>query len=398
MYINNKHKQIVEDRGYEYIGSYKRDEITVDGKNIKYNIIYIRIKCFYCDNEYDVSLQCFKRGDNCTKCCQKYENSFAYYIQIELGEGLSKYWDWEKNELNPYCINRGSDKKVWIKCTKTDYHGSYKISCNNFYNNKRCPYCCNQKVHPKDSFGQWLIDTYGNNALDKYWSDKNTIDPFTIAPAGGKKVWIKCQEKDYHGSYETICSSFTRGDRCPYCTNQKIHTLDSFGSLYPEKAKYWSKKNKKSPYEVAPCSSNKYWFYCKDCGNEFQTALHCLIGQNRSMKCLNCNSSKGEQKINNWLKENDIDFIPQKEFEGLLGTGGKNLSYDFYLPSYNLLIEYQGEFHDGTAQLQTKEDFKRQQEHDKRKFNYAKNNNINLLEIWYYDYNNIENILEKIID
>jgi len=79
----------------------------------------------------------------------------------------------------------------------------------------------------------------------------------------------------------------------------------------------------------------------------------------------------------------------------LIGVGGGNLSYDFYLPNYNLLIEYQGEFHDGTAIQQSKEKFKKQLEHDKRKREYADNHNINLLEIWYWDFDNIEKILKR---
>jgi very-short-patch-repair endonuclease len=71
------------------------------------------------------------------------------------------------------------------------------------------------------------------------------------------------------------------------------------------------------------------------------------------------------------------------------------LSYDFYLPSYNLLIEYQGEYHDGTANNQSKDAFLRQQEHDKRKLEYSVEHNIELLEIWYYDFENIENILQQ---
>lgn len=39
------------------------------------------------------------------------------------------------------------------------------------------------------------------------------------------------------------------------------------------------------------------------------------------------------------------------------------------------------------------EQFKIQQEHDRRKREYAEKNNIKLLEIWYYD--NIEQILFK---
>ena len=40
-----------------------------------------------------------------------------------------------------------------------------------------------------------------------------------------------------------------------------------------------------------------------------------------------------------------------------------------------MLIEYQGEFHDGTANIQTEEDFKIQSEHDRRKAEYARENN-----------------------
>ena len=73
------------------------------------------------------------------------------------------------------------------------------------------------------------------------------------------------------------------------------------------------------------------------------------------------------------------------------------LSYDFYLPKYNLLIEYQGNYHDGTVnkEVQSDEKFNRQQEHDKRKREYAKKNNIKLLEIWYWDFDNIEGILKR---
>ena len=41
------------------------------------------------------------------------------------------------------------------------------------------------------------------------------------------------------------------------------------------------------------------------------------------------------------------------------------------------------------------EQFKIQQEHDKRKRDYAEANGYKLLEIWYYDYDRIEEILNK---
>ena len=39
------------------------------------------------------------------------------------------------------------------------------------------------------------------------------------------------------------------------------------------------------------------------------------------------------------------------------------------------------------------EKFEIQQEHDRRKRNYAKIHNIDLLEIWYYEFKDLDNIL-----
>lgn len=402
MYYNKNHKDIVEERKYKYIGSYKTNEVTMDGKNKNKRQNYIRIKCSYCGNEYDIQIGSFKRGDNCSNCCNSYKNSFAYHIQVELKEGLNRYWDWEKNVFNPYYIAKQSHKKVYIKCSKTDYHNSYPTTPNRFYIGNRCPYCTtrNGKVHSKDSFAQWGIDNIDKNFLTKYWSPKNTLNPWELTPRSSNKIWILCQEKDYHnddGGYLTSCDDFNRGIRCNYCHSIKIHLKDSFGYLYPQKAKYWSKSNDESPFEVAPKSGQIFKFYCEDCGEEFETSLNRIISSNRSMKCRNCTSSKGEQKIKEYLINNNINFISQKTFKYLIGVGNGNLSYDFYLPQYNLLIEYQGIQHEKYHKYfhRTKRDFTIQKEHDRRKKKYAKDNNIELLKIWYYDYENIEEILNK---
>ena len=74
----------------------------------------------------------------------------------------------------------------------------------------------------------------------------------------------------------------------------------------------------------------------------------------------------------------------QAKFDDLIGTGNRKLSFDFYVYTYNLLIEYQGEQHYRPVEyFGGIEQFKIQQEHDRRKREYAKNNDINLLEIRY---------------
>ena len=90
-----------------------------------------------------------------------------------------------------------------------------------------------------------------------------------------------------------------------------------------------------------------------------------------------------------------INYIPQYRFDGLVGVGGAKLSYDFYLPEHNALIEYQGQYHDGTMVLQTEEQLSKQKEHDACKREYAESHGYRLIEIWYWDFIKIQEILNK---
>ena len=391
---------------YEYIRSFRKGDTLPNGEIIGYKP-YIQIKHKYCGSIYTIRTDGFiNRCDECSHCCGSYENSFAHYIEQELGEPLEKYWDFEKNTVNPYHINKGSRKKVWIKCTEKDYHGSYETLCYIFKLECRCSYCnpsgTNPKVHPLDSFAQYHIDNTDKDFLIKYWSDKNTVDPWSITPYSNKKVWIKCQENDYHndnGGYEIVCNIFTKGGRCGYChpsgKKPKIHPFDSFGYKHFDKVMSWHPDNDISPFRVSPSCKKKFKFICPDCGYVWPVLLNNV---SNGQWCPQCASSKGEKRITKWLRLNNIDFIPQKTYSNLFGLGWGNLSYDFYLPDYNLLIEYQGRYHDGSVSHQTEEDFDKQQEHDRRKREYAKDNNIELLEIWYWDFDNIEEILKNELD
>lgn len=116
--------------------------------------------------------------------------------------------------------------------------------------------------------------------------------------------------------------------------------------------------------------------------------------------CPMCTSSAGERSVASYLDEHKIQYEKPKRFDGLVGLGGKKLSYDFYLPDYNVLIEYQGAQHESPGHFSSsasasEEIFLKQQEHDRRKRDYATKNGYILLEIWYYDFYNIHHILDE---
>lgn len=110
--------------------------------------------------------------------------------------------------------------------------------------------------------------------------------------------------------------------------------------------------------------------------------------------CPFCKESKGEKIIYSFLVKNNISFVFQKTFDNLKDIS--KLSYDFYLPNYNLLIEYNGIQHYKPIKKFGGENyFDIQKKHDLLKKEYAEKNNINLLIISYKDIKNISNILKE---
>lgn len=134
-------------------------------------------------------------------------------------------------------------------------------------------------------------------------------------------------------------------------------------------------------------------FYHKLCDDTFEMTPHNFLQGNQ--RCPHCTRtpSTGEQAVIDVLDKMNIKYTFQKSFNDLRGINGHPLSYDFYLKEYNILIEYQGEYHDGSVNFVPMEKVIKSQEYDQIKREYAKSHGIDLLEIWYWDFNNIENIL-----
>ena len=349
-----------------------------------------------------------ERNVKCNQC-----NSFECWCIDNDKQDVLNLWDYELNDCKPKDIFHGTTKKYYFKCPK-GIHKSELKNINNITSGQKGSIECNQC----SSFAQYNINNLGNDFLEKYWDyDKNIVDPWEISYSCNKKVYIKCQEKDYHGSYPVKCDNFVNNkSRCPYCVNRIVHPLDSLGTLYPQVLDIWSDKNEKSPYEYAPMSNQWVWWKCPD-GKHKDYHRSIIQSNNANFRCPECQYSKGEERISNYFidkgftkidqddfhqlidenKYNKNYYIPQKEFKGLIGLGNGLLSYDFHIPKLNLLIEYHGMQHEKYIKgfHKSKKDFEKQLEHDNRKCIYAESQNINLLIIWYWDFDRIEDILER---
>lgn len=117
--------------------------------------------------------------------------------------------------------------------------------------------------------------------------------------------------------------------------------------------------------------------------------------RSKRRKTLNLKSytSKGEQRISKWLKDNNLPYKKEKGFDNCLSPKGFGLYFDFYLPHNNLVIEYDGEWH--YKVIINELELEKQKVHDQLKTDFCITNNIKLLRIPYWELDNIESILTK---
>lgn len=103
--------------------------------------------------------------------------------------------------------------------------------------------------------------------------------------------------------------------------------------------------------------------------------------------------SKNEEYILNILLKENIKFIREKTFSDL--RKGK-YRFDFYLPKYNICIEVDGEQHFDKNRIfsyhtNKEKDFQLRIKLDNIKTQYCHNNNIKLLRLPYFEFDNNKN-------
>lgn len=112
------------------------------------------------------------------------------------------------------------------------------------------------------------------------------------------------------------------------------------------------------------------------------------------------NFSSGEYKIMLLLKRNNIKYKYQYSFEECKNPKtGYKLRFDFYLPKYNVCIEYDGEQHFSNTFGLSEEEYLNYLQNSKIKDNFCKEQNIKIIHIPYWDYDkiSIEYIKNRII-
>lgn len=221
------------------------------------------------------------------------------------------------------------------------------------------------------------------------------------------KLFFKCLNESCSEIFDTSWDEiYSQGQGCPFCAGQRVGKYNNLAYLKSELVKEWDyNRNEKNPEDYTVGSNEKVWWICSECDYRWKTKIN-----SRSKKegtgCPQCNQKMGEKIISQWLQNNrkklsKIGFInkpiPQKKFSDCKNK--RMLPFDFGIENKLdewVLIEFHGGQHYFPVEFfGGKKAFKEQSKRDKIKEKYCKDNNISLIVIPYYEFNNIEESLEE---
>jgi hypothetical protein len=198
------------------------------------------------------------------------------------------------------------------------------------------------------------------------------IPTFHSYTGNRQKIEVICK-KDKHSSIKSI-SHILDNVGCSHCSKKykcnKQEWINICNEIHKNKYDYSN-----SEYFN---TNSKVIIFCPIHGDFKQIARSHKNGAG----CKKCNRSLGEQIISDILNKNNITHICEKNFEGLIYKS--KLYFDFFLPKYNLCIEFDGLQHNYAYEFFGGEDaLKERKIRDLIKNNYCIDNNIKLVRLSY---------------
>ena len=261
-----------------------------------------------------------------------------------------------KNTILPDEVRCDSPEKVIVVCP--DCHAEYTTKIVSLVNGIKhgaftCPVCHGMKVVPG-------INDLASQCPEAaaMWSSKNKLSASEVTARNHKKVFFKCRDcgQEFEATIANVTIAIDNGTTgCPVCKGYKvIPGINDLASKCPEAAAMWSSKNKLSASEVTVTSSQKAFFKCRDCGQEFEAPIANVVRSvgNNFTGCYDCKM----RKVNVISKPEWFYTRPMLAFAGengipnpffdvrsILGKHSR-LGLDFVDHIQKLIYEYNGKY------------------------------------------------------
>lgn len=273
---------------------------------------------------------------------------------------------------------RGCETRIEVWCGNPN-HKSYEVRFQHFKDNRRCKQC------RKEEKLKWTKEK-----IIKYVEDNGYVFIKFIKFNYSKSIIeIWCGNSNHSHKISTF-NDFQQNGRCRECGNEnkiiwtKEKIIDFVENNNYNFIEFINYKGYLSRIKI---SCGKHGSYEVDFGN-FKNGFRCPYCNMESIE------SKGEKEVEKILKKFKVKYNKQHTFEDCKYK--KYLPFDFYLPDFNIIIEYDGEYHfEIIEHFGGFNKFIDTKIRDTIKNIYCKDNNIKLIRIPYWDFNDIDKILSK---
>lgn len=314
---------------------------------------------------------------------QRLKKPCSYCNHSKLKESFKD----EMQEINP-TIEILSDYINWdtkIKCRcKIDGYEWYGRPSVLLYGGG-CKICGHRK--------RW--DSRGRKTTEDIINEMSLINPNIeiIGEYKGSHHPIKCRCKLDGKVWESlVCNLLNQSATCPECAVKHMRELESLSTDDVKKRiiDYGLNIELLSEYE-----NNRTYLKCK-CNihnHEYMVSPRTIL-YNKSSGCPLCTQSLGENKMVRILNGMGYNIIQQHTFPNCKYIG--LLRFDGYSESAKIAFEYQGQQHyypidfSGKGNEYAKQQYEQGIIRDEIKRKFCKENNIRLIEVPYWEYNNME--------
>ena len=215
-------------------------------------------------------------------------------------------------------------------------------------------------------------------SLTKYINATTKLD--IICPIHGLQTMLPHHHINGYGCGKCGKEQINRSSGKQFSTESFIEKIKKFElNLSFEKTIY---KNKRSSV-IVTCPLH----------GDYETKAEILL---KGCGCPKCKSSKGESKIREVLDIFNIKYLEQASFKECRAANNRRLLFDFYIPSINTCIEFDGKQHfEPVEYWGGQEGLERRKRSDEIKNKFCTDNNINLIRISYNE--DIEERLKNIV-
>ncbi len=191
----------------------------------------------------------------------------------------------------------------------------------------------------------WCNENNRPDILQEWDYGLNTLTPKDVSYGSDTKIWWNCLK--CHNKWFRRVGDRSSGRGCPECAKkQRIKTYkrtkannNNLAEVRPDLVLEWhpTKNGTLRPQDLAVNSTDKVWWKCLNCGNEWISNVN---NRNRGSGCPECVKGKQtsfpEQTLFFYIKEAYPDAKSRYYLEGL--------EFDIFISSINTAIEYDGVF------------------------------------------------------